>query len=96
MLRQGVGSRSLAVDVSTSYRAAHVESSLREWLASLEVSDWLTEFSASPADLRDLLEYARRPGVRLLADLLEGEAFSIPIAADPKRRRLRDDNHALR
>jgi hypothetical protein len=80
MLRRGLQSRSLAVAVAAAHRAAGVEVGVREWLAALDIGTWTATFGATPADLRDLLDFARRPGTRLLADLLEGDDISVPIA----------------
>lgn len=79
MLRRGLPSRTLAVAVADSFERAETELDLRGWLAQTDPAEWMQQFDAAISDVRDLLEYARRPGAGLLASLIDGEEVVVPI-----------------
>lgn len=83
LIRSGVVSRPLATKVADEYAASsdRGDSSLREWLCSVDFADWRGRFGATPLDLRSLLEFARPPDTQLAARLLNDEEIEILVHA---------------
>ena len=79
----GVRSRRLANRVAESRAEVHLgslDTPLRDWLASQEISAWRSNFDASPTEIADLLAFARDPSVQLVDKVLEGEEYTLPYA----------------
>ena len=77
----GVRSRRLANRVAEkriSEGPADEGLSMRDWLASQDISTWRSEFDASPTEVADLLAFAQDPNVQLVNRVLESEEYSIP------------------
>ena len=77
----GIRSRRLANRVAASRIEAWIESidtPLRDWLASQNISAWRSNFDASPTEVADLLAFARDPSVQLVNQVLEGEEYTLP------------------
>ena len=82
LIRGGVVSRRLATVVAEDFQAnGDGEQDLREWLCGMDLAVWRARFTASPMDLRAMLEFARPRGHRLAARLLGGELVTIQIRA---------------
>jgi hypothetical protein len=79
LLSRGISSRPFAVRVAQAFSAAESEDSVRDWLARLDPSAWATVLQPSPLDVRDLLDFLRRPGARFISDLLEGEVVALEV-----------------
>ena len=82
MMLAGVWSRRLANVVSQGYSqsAAATFDDVRDWLGSLDLSEWRLRFSASPTELRDLMVYVRQPGAEVIGRILEDEVLQVPIS----------------
>ena len=76
LLTSGVRSREFAKAVADQAEAHGIDATdLREWVRGMSIAEWRDTFGASPADVLDLLEYARVRRGNLLQSLLEsGEA----------------------
>lgn len=77
----GIRSRRLANRVAESRTQEYPESldtPLRDWLASQNISAWRSNFDASPTEVADLLAFARDPSVQLVNKVLEGEECTLP------------------
>ena len=80
----GVRSRRLANRVAENRAAPRLESvdtPLRDWLASQDISAWRSRFDASPMEVADLLAFARDPNVQLVNKVLEGKEYTLPYVA---------------
>ena len=81
LMMGGVRSRRLANRIAVTRESADVEFSdtpLRDWLVSQGISDWRSNFDASPTEVADLLAFARDPSVQLVNQVLEGEEYRLP------------------
>ena len=81
LMVEGVRSRRLANRVAEkriSKGPAVEDLSMRDWLASQDISTWRSEFDASPTEVADLLAFAQDPNVQLVNRVLESEEYSIP------------------
>ena len=79
----GVRSRRLANRVAENRappRLESVDTPLREWLVSQDISAWRSRFDASPTEVADLLAFARDPNVQLVNKVLEGEEYTLPYS----------------
>lgn len=81
LVRGGLPSRSLAASVARDYLVERPgpETTIRQWLCSLDLGAWRDRYTPSPAELRALLEFARAPGTRFAATLLHGEPIEVPV-----------------
>jgi hypothetical protein len=81
LLTSGVGSRVIAQRIALAAETASIDAHrLREWLAAMTLADWRGRFGASPAELLDLLEYARPPRQGLLRLLLETGTVTVQVS----------------
>lgn len=72
LLTEGIRSREFVQRVAQAAQADGVAASdLRAWISAMTISEWRTRFAATPADLLDLLEFARVRRGNLLRSLLE-------------------------
>ena len=79
LLLAGVRSRELATQVAlAAIREDHAED-IRQWVGSMTISDWREKFGATPADVLDLIEYARRRDLGLLRTLLSEGAVAVEV-----------------
>ena len=79
LLLAGVRSRELATQMaSAAVREDHGED-IRQWVRSMTISDWRERFGATPADVLDLIEYARRRDLGLLRTLLSEGAVAVEV-----------------
>lgn len=78
----GITSRALAVRASDAYTTDPDSDgfTLREWLCGQGVNFWRDSLQAQPADLRQLLRFARLRTSTLLADVLNERISHIPLA----------------
>ena len=77
----GVRSRRLANRVAgsrASGRHEPADTTLRDWLASQDISEWRSNFDASPTEVADMLAFARDPNIQLVNQVLEGEEYTLP------------------
>ena len=81
LMRGGIRSRRLANAVATHAdgRTIDSESSLRDWLAGQTITQWRELFHASPAEMADLLSFARTPGAQVVSSVLAGSAHEVAI-----------------
>ena len=83
LMRGGIRSRRLANAVATHAddRTNDSEPPLRDWLAGQSITHWREVFGASPAEVADLLSFARTPGARVVSSVLGGAAHEVVISA---------------
>jgi len=79
----GVRSRRMCMAVSAAFaehQAANGAATVRPWLAAMTVADWRQRFSATPAELRSLVEYARPASSGVSEALLTGATAEWSLA----------------
>jgi hypothetical protein len=75
LMSNGIRSRRLAHRVSDAV-GEHSVAELRQMLRQQTLDQWRTDFSASPAELSDLLTFVRDPDQQPVADLLDGQTVA--------------------
>ncbi|MFI7632302.1 DEAD/DEAH box helicase [Microbispora rosea] len=81
LMLSGLRSRRLAQEIVRQLpeELTQDEGDLREWLASMGLTEWRNRFSASASEMLDLLDLTRTRGRSLLRNLLETASTSIEL-----------------
>jgi len=75
LMARGMQSRSLALRIARAYHSEERQVGVRSWLRSMSIAEWRSTFSASAADLRNILEFSRDPrGGVAVALITQGHA----------------------
>lgn len=82
LMRGGIRSRRLANAIAAHAhgRTIDSESPLRDWLADQTITQWREQFGASPAEVADLLLFARTPGAKVVSSVLAGSTHEVTIS----------------
>jgi hypothetical protein len=80
LLTSGIRSRRVAYTIGQRATALRLEwSQVRDWLRSLHIDGWRTEFTAARREIEDLVEFCRSPATSPLRQLLEEHMTTIAL-----------------
>ena len=79
LMRQGMRSRRLAIEIARSWEAAGRPDGILDWIRQLPQAEWEERFKPSTLELRSLLEVSRRIGSDLLSEVVAGQRVTLAV-----------------
>jgi hypothetical protein len=77
LIAGGLRTRRLVHAIVTAWGEKEIDQPVIQWIKSMTLPDWRSEFAASARELRELLQFSRLPGGGVIGSVLAGQQSDV-------------------